>query len=239
MNVFDKMGKYWAEIADKNQTERQIKFIRSQLKPKGLVLDLACGTGRHTIALTKLGFEMVGLDISAKLLRLAKQKNSPIHLVRADIRFLPFKKGVFFGSISMDTSLGYLPTEDDDRKAFMELRKVVKHDAVVVLDLFNRDQIIRKYQLGKSSRFEYPDFFLDQKRTVSTDGEWLCDSWVVHDKENGETSFYSHTVRLYKFSHLESILEQVGFEIKQAVGDYEGQKFNTKANRLIIIARAR
>ena len=237
MNVFDDMGKYWAEIADKNHTERQISFIKSHLKPQGFVLDLACGTGRHMIALSKLGFEMVGLDISLKLLRIAKQQHSQIQLVKGDIRFLPFKSAIFFGAISMDTSLGYLTTEDDDRMALMELRKVVKDDAKVVLDLFNRDKIIRKYQEEKSKRFEYPNFFLDQKRTTSIDGEWLCDSWTVHDKANGKTSFYAHSVRLYGLRHFEKMLEQVSFEIKQVVGDYEGQIFDTEANRLILVAR--
>ena len=49
MNVFDEMDVYWEEIADQNQTDRQIKFIKNTLKPEGFVLDFACGTGRHLI----------------------------------------------------------------------------------------------------------------------------------------------------------------------------------------------
>lgn len=239
MNVFDEMGKYWAEIAEKNQTERQISFIKNHLKPQGFVLDLACGTGRHMIALSRLGFEMVGLDTSMKLLRLAKQQNRQIHLIRGDIRFLPFKITAFFAAISMDTSLGYLPTKDDDKTALIELRKVVKDNSKVLLDLFNRDQIIRKYESEKSKRAEYPDFFLDQKRIVSGDGKWLCDLWTVHDKTNGKTSLYSHTVRLYELRHLKKIIEQADFEIKKVFGGYEEQIFNAEAKRLIIVARAK
>ena len=53
-NVFDEMGVYWAEIAEKNQTQRQIDFLKRHLKP-GYVLDVACGTGRHMIALAEAG----------------------------------------------------------------------------------------------------------------------------------------------------------------------------------------
>jgi len=95
MNVFDDMGNYWAEIADKNQTERQIQFLKSQLTPEGYVLDIACGTGRHTIALNKMGFKVVGLDVSARLLRIAKQRQNEIQVVRGDMRFIPFKPAVF------------------------------------------------------------------------------------------------------------------------------------------------
>lgn len=95
MNVFDEMGNYWAEIADKNSTENQIHFIKNILKTNGYVLDLACGTGRHSIPLSKEGYGMVGLDASLNLLRIAKKRWSQIQLVRGDMRFLSFRSGAF------------------------------------------------------------------------------------------------------------------------------------------------
>jgi ubiquinone/menaquinone biosynthesis C-methylase UbiE len=35
-----------------------------------LVLDLACGTGRHSIPLSNEGYNMVGLDVSLNLLKM-------------------------------------------------------------------------------------------------------------------------------------------------------------------------
>ena len=113
-NVFDEMGVYWAEIADKNQTDRQIQFLKRHLKPDGYVLDVACGTGRHSIPLSKEGYWMVGLDVSANLLKVAKQRSNDVQLVRGNMRFLPFKPQAFAAAISMDTSFGYLPSEEDD-----------------------------------------------------------------------------------------------------------------------------
>ena len=71
-----KWAVYWAEIAEKNQTQRQIEFLKSQLKADGYVLDVACGTGRHMIALAEAGYCMVGLDVSARLLKIAKQRGA-------------------------------------------------------------------------------------------------------------------------------------------------------------------
>jgi ubiquinone/menaquinone biosynthesis C-methylase UbiE len=93
MNVFDEMGKYWAEIADQNPTDMQIQFIKNILKANGLILDLACGTGRHAVPLSKEGHDMVGLDISPNLLRIAKNHSSSVKLVMADMRRLPFRSG--------------------------------------------------------------------------------------------------------------------------------------------------
>jgi ubiquinone/menaquinone biosynthesis C-methylase UbiE len=106
MNVFDEMGVYWAEIADQNQTERQVQFIKNTPKTEGLVLDLACGTGRHLIPLSMEGYGTVGLDVSPKFLRIAKNRWQEAQLVRGDMRFLPFKPKAFAAVVSMDTSFG-------------------------------------------------------------------------------------------------------------------------------------
>jgi ubiquinone/menaquinone biosynthesis C-methylase UbiE len=239
MNVFDDMGNYWAEIADKNQTERQIQFLKSQLTAEGYILDLACGTGRHTIALNNMGFKLVGLDVSAKLLRIAKQRHSEIQVIRADMQFMPFKPDVFFGIISMDTSLGYLQTENEDKILMKELRKIVSKKAILIVDVFNRDKMINKYKVKKSASFDYPNFFLNQERKVNVDENLLYDLWKVCDKTDGKKAVFQHKVRLYKLDQLERLLEGSNFEVKQVFGDYECQEYNVKNHRLIIVAVAK
>ena len=145
MNVFEEMGIYWAEIADKNQTDKQIKFIKAELKGERLALDLACGTGRHSIPLGKEGYDIVGLDISLNLLRIAKSRWSGIQVVRGDMRYLPFKDGAFSAAVSMDTSFGYLPSEQEDMQSLKELRGALIRGGEVVIDVFNRERLILKY----------------------------------------------------------------------------------------------
>jgi SAM-dependent methyltransferase len=86
MNVFDEMGSYWAEIADESQTQKQIRFVKTVLPPDRWVLDLACGTARHSIALTKDGYGMVGLDVSAKLLHIAKGGHAVLAVYGGSVR---------------------------------------------------------------------------------------------------------------------------------------------------------
>jgi SAM-dependent methyltransferase len=264
MNVFDEMGKYWAEIADQNQTDRQIKFIKNTLKPEGFVLDFACGTGRHLIPLSKEGYRMVGLDISANLLRIAKSRWRGAQLVRADMRFLPFKPEMFSAAVSMDTSFGYLPSEQDDMQSLREVRETLSQGGILVVDVFNREHLILKYEqnrfkkvkwvflpvLLKPNRLarwllfrffkwkEYPSFFLLQKRTVKADGGELYDLWVVCDKSEDKIRVFEHTARLYESKGLRGLLEQAGFVVKRVYGDYEGQQFSPASDRLILVAGA-
>jgi ubiquinone/menaquinone biosynthesis C-methylase UbiE len=240
MNVFDKMGIYWAEIADQNQTEKQLQFLKNHLKLEGYILDLACGTGRHIIPLSQQGYGLVGLDVSANLLRIAKERSSKIQLVRADMRFLPFKAEAFEAATSMDTSFGYLPDEKDDAVALAEVKRILMHKGIFVLDVFNRQELTTKYTGDENQLFkqkEYPSFFLQQKRTVTPKGDWLCDLWIIQDKANGLESVFEHAVRLYEHSKLEVMLNKAGFVVEKIYGGYEGENFSSESHHLILIVR--
>jgi 2-polyprenyl-3-methyl-5-hydroxy-6-metoxy-1,4-benzoquinol methylase len=69
--------------------EQEIGFDKS-LK----ILDLGCGTGRHSIELTKRGYSVTGIDLSKSQLERAKEKaktqNLKINFVQADARELNF-----------------------------------------------------------------------------------------------------------------------------------------------------
>ncbi len=266
-NVFDTMGTYWAQIADANQTARQLHFIKGTVAKEGWILDLACGNGRHTIPLADEGFNVVGLDISSKLLRIARQHKNQVHLIQADMQHLPFKEGVFSAALSIDNSFGYLPSERDDLESLKELHKTLRTGGMLVLDVFNREQLTQKYgkqrlsarlkwlalptllkspnRLSKRMLFRfyhwrvYPSFFLLQKRTVSRDGGWLCDFWVVCDKTDGKLLTFEHVARLYTLSRLQELLVEAGFQVNRVYGDYEKQTYSAGSSRLIVLAAAK
>lgn len=238
-DVFGAMGQFWAEIADESQTQRQIQFLKTQLRLEGCVLDVACGTGRHTIALCQAGFEVVGLDISVNLLKIAKKHGASV-LVRGDMQFLPFKNGAFAAAVSMDNSFGYLPSEKDDQQCLEEVKRVLKADGLFVLDVFNRIKLADKYNsVAASPKLrEYPSFMLQQERTVSTDGVWLCDHWIVKQRSDGHVRVFNHIARLYTFAQLERMLTEAGFSVETVLGDYEQQPFIGDSPRLILITKA-
>jgi SAM-dependent methyltransferase len=263
-NVFDEMGSYWQQIADKGPTQRQIDFIKANVAKEGWVLDLACGTGRHTSPLTKEGFNVVGLDVSSKLLKIAKQRQPQVQLVKTDMRHLPFKEKTFSAAISLDNSFGYLPIEEADMQSLKELHKTLQTKSLFVLDVFNREQLTRKYgklfvnlqwlilppllkypnRLSQSLLWaiykwkEYPSFFLLQKRTVDTETGRLCDLWLIIDKAGEKMHVFRHSARLYKLWRLNEMLIEAGFVVKRVCGGYEGQDFTVKSLRLIILADA-
>lgn len=238
-NVFDSMGQFWEEIADQDQTQRQIDFLKHNLPSGSYVLDLSCGTGRHTIPLTQSGVKAVGLDISPLLLQIAKQQGTP-QLVRGDMRFLPFRTGVFGAVVSMDTSMGYLPSQKEDMASLVEVRRVLALGGLFVLDVFSRDYLVARYanKTPIPKWHEYTSFYLQQIRTVTNNGKQLHDHWTIRTKKDNQENFFEHTVRLYDRQTLKSLLTTAGFIVQVVYGDYEEQPYTPTTPRLIILAVA-
>lgn len=73
-------------------------FIESEIafEKRKRILDIGCGTGRHSIELTKRGYHMTGIDLSDSLLKRAREKAAEQNLVidfqKHDARQLPFNQ---------------------------------------------------------------------------------------------------------------------------------------------------
>lgn len=74
------------------------RILREFTDTKGLLLDVGTGWGRNAIELTKMGLDVVGMDISRKMLETAlvrRERESKHHLVQAEALRLPFKDNTF------------------------------------------------------------------------------------------------------------------------------------------------
>jgi ubiquinone/menaquinone biosynthesis C-methylase UbiE len=80
--------------------KKLIETLCAELKNCRLILDVGVGTGRFAEPLQKAGFEVVGIDISKKMMSKATEKGVQ-NLVVADARFIPFKEKSFDAAISV------------------------------------------------------------------------------------------------------------------------------------------
>ena len=124
-------------IANRFETE----MIISALEPKDgeLILDAGAGTGRLTIELAEKGVEVVGIDLSSNMLRIAKERvlrlatDKKVHLVHGDIENLPFRDEAFEKIISIRV-LKYVPDFDT---AVDEIQRTCRSSGKVVVGLSN------------------------------------------------------------------------------------------------------
>ncbi len=71
MNLYTDPELYDAENSDVDELEILIPLAE---QAGGLIIDLACGTGRTTLPLAQAGFDVVGVDMSEPMLALAREK---------------------------------------------------------------------------------------------------------------------------------------------------------------------
>ncbi len=133
-------------VENKENTVNDIDrlILHADLKPEHVILDLCCGQGRHALELASRGFKnVVGLDLSRYLVRLAKrrakQANLPITFREGDARKLRFPEGFFDCVAIMGNSFGYFEHNEDDRKVLSSIWRILKPGGRIVLDIVDGD----------------------------------------------------------------------------------------------------
>ncbi len=238
VNIFNNMGADWEAIVNARDTENEVDFIEDLIDTKGIVLDLCCGTARHSIALFKHSFNVVGMDQSRNLLAIArtraKQAGVELPLVRADMRFLPFRDTVFGAVISMFTSFGYLSSESEDALSLLEVNRTLRSKGRFLLDLANRDHIVKTFR--ERDWAEFQPFYMLERRSLDLKESTLRSEWTLVRKGSGAVKSIEHNVRLYTFARIEQLLNETGFTIREVFGGYEKQGFTLDSSRMIALA---
>ncbi len=102
--------------------------------PVKRILEVGCGTGNLTRELVKLGYEVVGVDVSEGMLEVARKKVPGVRFVRADVRDLALGEE-YDAVVSTFDSLNNLLTEEDLALAFRRIKEHLKPRGIFVGDL--------------------------------------------------------------------------------------------------------
>lgn len=102
---------------------------------QGAVLDPGCGTGEHTILLTELGYDVLGVDFAPNAVEQARenarQRGVVARFTAADARRLPEELGTERYDTILDSALFHV-FDDEDRRAYVDsLHRVCRPGAVV------------------------------------------------------------------------------------------------------------
>ncbi len=105
--------------------------ILSKIPTKGLILDLACGTGILSSLLKEKGHTVFGIDLTYEYLKILKINKSKSFCINGVAEFLPFKNNYF------DCIVGsYLPKYSNLTSLVNECFRVLKNRGIVILHDF-------------------------------------------------------------------------------------------------------
>ncbi len=215
-----------------------VELVLSTLgRPRGKVLDLACGAGRHMVELKDRGLLAVGLDLSMPLLREAKTRDPELLLVRGDMRSLPFASSSFALVVNFFTSFGYFAEPVDDRRVLAEIRRVLQPGGRYALDFLNADRV-RGGLIPRDER-QLDRRRVVQERRLDDGGRVVVKTIRIYepDRQQPESTYYER-VRLYEPAELTEMLRSAGLEPQHTFGDYYGGPACSECPRYILLGRA-
>lgn len=129
----DKYNENAEEYSKRIRNKGPVNLIRSikNYIPQGKILDIACAAGRDSRRLKDLGYEVVGIDLSLKLLSIAKKENPDIIFLEQDATKMEFPKNYFDGILA----IGFI--HELARKKVMEFVsecfRVLKKDGYILV----------------------------------------------------------------------------------------------------------
>lgn len=116
--------------------EKEISFNKS-LK----IIDIGCGTGRHSIELTKRGYTMTGIDLSESLLEKARAKamqdGLQIEFLQHDARDLPFDKQFDVAIMMCEGGFPLMETDEMNYEILGNVSKSLKDKAKFIFTTLN------------------------------------------------------------------------------------------------------
>jgi len=142
------MGKQWDKIYKEKgkvfrKPQEDIPKIVKLLKKKRIkrVLDLGCGSGRHTVYLARKDFRVYGIDIAEEGIKIAKEwlKREKLQAnlrVGSIYKKLPYKDNLFDAIISTNTI--HHAKIKDIRKAVKEIERALKPKGLIFITVRKR-----------------------------------------------------------------------------------------------------
>jgi SAM-dependent methyltransferase len=202
-----------------------------RLTPGSRVLDLGCGTGRHSSYLASRGFDVTGLDLSAESLWQARLNEGPnLRFVRQDMR-LPFRSCAFDHVLNLFTSFGYFEDPADHLPVVGNIAASLKPGGTLVLDYLNA------YSANTPAATEE---VIEREDTVYRLSRWR-DAENIYKRiaiENGHTPLeYVERVARLSLADFRFMFRLYGLTIEETYGDYTLAPFDLAISpRLIIVA---
>ncbi len=225
---------------DEREARRKAVFARELLAPFARVgslrfLDLACGTGRHAVALHDGHGGVVGLDLPERLLFQARRRTGPLRpfWVRADMRQIPFLTGTFGAAVNFFTSFGSFEDSLDDARVAREVARVLAPGGAFLSDVFNAERVVstlavREVKTVAGERVSIRRRYDPSSRRVEKEIE-------VGSGENKRV--FTERARAYTEHELRNFHRAAGLTVRAAYGNFDGSPFDRrKSPRLILLA---
>jgi ubiquinone/menaquinone biosynthesis C-methylase UbiE len=224
---FSLEARFYDKIWGRYDYDGDVKFLAGFFRKYHCrsVIDIGCGTGNHALRLSKMGYQVTGVDVSPTMLKIAKTKDkeAKIKFIRGDVKKLEkvISKGQRFdAAICLGQVFSHLMTNKDIQAFLNRLHKILKKNGLFVFSARNAKKINEEY-LNKLRL----DHMVNEEKL-----QLLMLAYNIRDlqdpniivwnpiylmKENNKVDLQirEHKLRWFEFSTLKKMITKNGFKI--------------------------
>lgn len=219
--------------------EREVEEILEllPLRRGSAIEDLGCGRGRHAIPLARRGYRVTGVDLSEKMLSMARERAGregvEVEWVREDMRTF-CRPGSFHLCLSLFTSFGYF-RDEENQQVLNNVSKSLRRRGVLVLDLRNAGKGLNRLADWDEMK-EVPSGKLRMSMRFDRNSGRAKARHVL-TRPDGIRISSTFDVRIYSTSELAGMLRGAGMKTVDFFGSLSGDPFRDDSTRMVVVSR--
>ena len=175
--------------ADPSKADAEINYLVkiTNLTPVARILDFGCGSGRHAIALARMGFQVTGVDRSKtaidRAIKVASGSNdNRPHFILDDI--LRFEQVNHFDvGLCLYDVIGSYPDERLNRDIFERLLRCVKPNGWIIFSVMSYDYVEQKAKIYTNGEIQRHIASLPPSNLMEKSGEIFDPEHMIVDKQ--------------------------------------------------------
>lgn len=219
---------------DQTEAELFISNLLNYLKPNAnqVLLDVACGQGRHAITMHRFGFKVDAFDLSENSIVKAKKfETDQLRFFVNDIR-IPLRDNQYDYVFNLFTSFGYFEDDDDNIKAIQAIAQSMKLNATFVLDFMNVTKVLNELIEEEIKVIDNISFKITKK---VVDG-FIVKTIAFNDK--GKDFSFQERVKVIDEADFIRYFKAANLKIETTFGNYNLNSFDQNTSeRLILVGK--
>jgi SAM-dependent methyltransferase len=228
------------QLIDSEKTVQEVDFIikNTEITHDSMILDLACGEGRHANEFARRGYRHVkGIDLTPTYIETAR-KNSELlkfspQFIQANMK--EFDEQDKYNLIySLFTSMFYF-SDTHNLDVLSRLFSGLQNEGFLVVDYFNPIAFLK----SKNSKDWYltsEDLVILEKFSHNPISGIITNERMIITPDGNRIKRVYH-IRDYTVAELRFHFEEIGFEILDVFGSFDGEKYTIDSPRQIYLLK--
>ncbi|WP_411823732.1 class I SAM-dependent DNA methyltransferase [Leptospira sp. 'Mane'] len=245
MKLYTELAEYYFTIEEAGRKfSEEVDFLRETFKRHkiGTIIDVGCGTGEHVKEIQAMGFKVLGVDASHRMLEIAKVRYPHCRFEYGKMEDFVAKQPVD-AIVCLYGTFNYLLNDDAVAGFLRNTYKNLKQAGLVVFEIWNADPIhrIKRKPITVVSNVRQGNISIRRNRgfrMTRADDVAIVEVNYVYNLNSKDVKD-RHTMRVFHYPQIQAFFEDAKFEILHVYGSYAEEKYLKTGARILVVAKKR